>query len=293
MSNRLFNFLILKRKFLILSIFSYSVICALLIGNSWDLNAHLLFGKSTFNYLFSFGTIDNKEYVNLREYNSSSYWTIVYFITQLFPKNLELNIFNLINLFVSWLTLIGFYKFGKILYNKDIGMIFFIILFFYPVFFGHMAINPKDTILAFCHIWIFYLVLYYLKNQSKNLKSNKILWKIGFLLAVGTGIQLFFIVSLFPVFFFILLEILIFKKIISEKFSIKFFLKDFLFVFVIFYAVLILFWIDAHGNIIIDPFKLLIKALEADRGWPANMLNGKVFFSKEPPLDYIITSFFF
>ena len=293
MSNRLFNFLASKRKFLILSIFSYSVICALLIGNSWDLNAHLLLGKSTFNYLFSFGIIDNKEYVNLREYNSSSYWTIVYFITQLFPKNLELNIFNLINLFVSWLTLIGFYKLGKILYNKDIGIIFFIILFFYPVFFGHMAINPKDTILAFCHIWIFYLVLYYLKNQSKNLKSNKILWKIGFLLAVGTGIQLFFIVSLFPIFFFILLEILIFKKIISEKFSIKIFLKDFLFVFVIFYTILILFWIDTHDNIIIDPFKLLIKALEADRGWPANMLNGKVFFSKEPPLDYILTSFFF
>ena len=88
MSNKLFNFLLAKRRFLILSLFSYSVICALLIGYSWDLNAHLLLGKSTFNYLFSFGTIDNKEYVNLREYNSSSYWTIVYFITQLFPKNL-------------------------------------------------------------------------------------------------------------------------------------------------------------------------------------------------------------
>ena len=39
-------------------------------------------------------------------------------------------------------------------------------LLFYPLFFGHMAFNSKDTILAFSHVWIFYYVLKYLKNQN-------------------------------------------------------------------------------------------------------------------------------
>lgn len=291
MINKILSFVLVKKKFLLSLLFIYSLICALLIGDSWDLNDHLIMGKSTFNYLFSLGQIDNKENVYLREFYSSSYWAVVYFITQFFPKNFDLTIFKLINLLVGWLTIFGFYKFGKILFNREIGLIFFIILLFYPIFFGHMAINPKDTILAFCHIWIFYLILRYLKKQKKF--STKIVWRLGLLLSLGTGIQLYFIMSLLPVLIFLFFEVFYFKKLLCQTFKVKIFLRDLVLTFLIFYFFLILFWVDTHNNIFLEPFKLFVSGLAAPHGWPANLLNGNIFYSNGVPVNYILINFFY
>ena len=54
---------------------------------------------------------------------------------------------HIINLFFSLGAIFGVGKFGKELFNKKVGKIIFLILFFYPIFFGHMAINGKDTII--------------------------------------------------------------------------------------------------------------------------------------------------
>ena len=276
-------------NFFLFALITYSIACAVLIGNSWDLEHHLLLGKSTFNYLFSFGLLN--ENITYREYYSSLYWTIVYFFSQFFPKNFEYEIFRLVNLFVGWLALFGFYKFGKILFNKDVGIIFFITLFFYPIFFGHMAINPKDTILAFCHIWIFYFVILYLKKQNNNFNSIKIISKVSFLLALGMGIQLYFLASLFFIFVFIFLEIFFFHKIINKDFSLAKFIKDFFYILFIFYFILILFWIDTHGNIIIKPFELFLESFSTSRGWPVNLINGELFYSSNAPKNYLLVSF--
>jgi 4-amino-4-deoxy-L-arabinose transferase-like glycosyltransferase len=291
--NNFYHFIELKKNFLLKLLIIYSVICSVILGESWDINEHLLLGKSTFNYLFSFGIINDDSYVNLREFYSSSYWSVVYFITQLFPKNIELTIFNLINLLIGWFTLIGFYKFGKILFNKKIGVLFFITLFFHPIFFGHISINPKDTILAFCHIWVFYLIFLYLEKQSKNYNTTKIIWKIGILFAVGTGIQLYFLASLIPIFFFLFFEIFYYKKIIYKNFNIKKFFLDVFFIFLIFYIMLIVFWIDTHDNIIFKPFELFVESFNTSRGWPTNIYNGNLIFSIDAPKKYIfITTLF-
>ena len=284
--NKVVNYNINKKIILFLLV-SYSIICSLIIGNSWDINPHLQQGKSTFNYLLSFGKINNDTYVNLREFNSPSYWTIVYFITQFFPKSIELEIFKLINLIISWLSLIGFYKLGKILYNKHLGYIFLLNLYFYPIFFGHTAINPKDTILLFCHIWIVYLGTFYLKKQNINYDLKKTLYKVGILIAIGSGIQLYFIASLFPFFIFIFLEIFFFKKFINNNFNILKFFKDLFIIFFIFYFIFIFFWIDAHDNILIKPIELFRESFDAQRGWPLNIVNGKIFYTKETPFYYI------
>ena len=92
-----------------------------------------------------------------------------------------------------------------------------------------MGFNPKDTILAFCHVWIFYSILKYLKNQTGKYVAN-----IGILAAMGTGIQLFFLGSLIPIFIFLICEIFIFKKIIYTNFDKKKFLYDLLKCFFIF-----------------------------------------------------------
>lgn len=241
MNKKIYNFALNNKTILIFFLIIYSIYCSLNVGSSWDLRSHLLLGKSTFDYIFSFGKINNDSYVNLREYNSSSYWTFVYFLTQFFPKNFDLKIFNLINLSISWLTLIGFYKLGKILFNNKIGIILFLLLYFNPTFFGHMSINPKDTILAMAHIWIFYLIILYLRKQNNFYDSKKIIYKISFLLAIATGIQLYFIVSLIPIFIFLIFEIFFFKYIHNKLFNKKKFIKDLILTLIIFYFFLIFF----------------------------------------------------
>ena len=77
-----------------------------------------------------------------------------------------------------------------------------------------MGFNPKDTIIAFSHVWIFYSILKYLKNQTNRYVTN-----IGILAALGTGIQPFFLGSLIPIFIFIICDIFIFKKIVIENFN--------------------------------------------------------------------------
>ena len=186
-----------KQIILLFFLFLFSLYCAVTIGQSWDEQFHLLQGKITFDYLFSFGRIDKD--IFYREFYSPIYWSIQYFFTQIFPSKYQIESSHLINLIFSLSAIFAIGKVSKELFNKKVSKIVFLILFFYPVFFGQMGFNPKDTILAFCHVWIFYSILKYLKNQT-----NKYVANIGILAAMGTGIQLFFLGSLIPIFIFTL-----------------------------------------------------------------------------------------
>ena len=146
-----------KQTILLFFLFSFSAYCALIIGKSWDEGTDLLHGKSTLNYLFSLGKFD--KYFWGREYYSGFYWSLQYLLTTVFPSKYQIEVSHLTNLIFSFATIIGIAQLGKELFNKRVGKIIFLILFFYPVFFGHMAINGKDTIIAFSHIWILYFIL--------------------------------------------------------------------------------------------------------------------------------------
>ena len=152
-----------KQKILIFFLFLYSAYCALLIGQSWDENFHFSQGKITFNYLLSFGRIDKD--IFYREFYSPIYWTLQYFLAQIFPAKYQIESSHLVNLIFSLSAIFALAKLSKELFNKEVSKIVFLILFFYPIFFGQMGFNPKDTILAFCHLWIFYSLLRYLKNN--------------------------------------------------------------------------------------------------------------------------------
>ena len=54
----------------------------------------------------------------------------------------------MINVIISFGAIIGIGKLSRELFNKQVGRIVFLISYFYPVFFGHMLFNNKDTILA-------------------------------------------------------------------------------------------------------------------------------------------------
>lgn len=282
-----------NQKNLIKILAIYSIICALLIGNSWDLSSHILLGKSVLNYLLSFGIINNDNYTHYREFYSPSYWTMVYFFIQMFPHKYAFLIFKLFNLLIGWLALIGFYKLNKKLFNKVIATISFLLLYFHPIFFGHLAINPKDIVLAACHIWVFYLILEYFEKQKEFFNSTKIILKISFCLAIGTGVQLYFAASLLPIIFFVIFDVFILKKTLNNNFVISKFLKDFFIVLFFSYIILIFFWVDTHSNIFLRPFELFLDSFSTTRGWSANLLNGNIFYSLEASKLYVFLMTFY
>ena len=153
-----------KQKILFLFLVCFSIYCALAIGQSWDEEFLVNQGRITLNYLLSLGRIDVD--LHLREYYSPIYYSLKFLLTQIFPISYRIEASHLINLIFSLSAIIAIKKLSKELFNEDVGNYVFLILFFYPIFFGHMAFNSKDTIVTFSHVWIFYLSIKYLKKQN-------------------------------------------------------------------------------------------------------------------------------
>ena len=216
-------------KIILFSLICYSIYCALIIGESWDEEYNLTHGRATLNYLFSLGKIN--ENVHYGNYYSSSFWSLQYFLKQIFPQKYQIEIVHLINLCFSFGVIFGIGNLCKVLFNKKVGKIVFLILIFYPIFFGHMSMNGKDTILAFCHVWIFYLILRYLKKQHVTSKVNYYISLIAILAAIASGIQLVFLGSLLTIFLFVLVDIFLLKKFSSYNFDKKKFFFSCVYIF--------------------------------------------------------------
>ena len=281
------------QKILLLFLIIFSIYCAITIGETWDENFHINQGKVIIDYLFSLGAIDKD--ILYRENYSSIYWSLSYLIIKQFPSLYHIEISHLINSLVSISTIIGVGKLSQELFNKKVGKIVFLILFFYPVFFGHMAINSKDTILAFSHVWITYLLLRYLKNQYSLVKSKKYIIFLSILAAMATGIQLVFVGSLIPIIIFFIIDIFFTKKIVNKNFNIKKLIYDFIKFCIIFYALLVFFWIDIHTNIFTSPFRILIATLSESywTGWPFNLSNGNFYMAENVPNYYLLINYIF
>jgi len=276
-----------KQKTLFLFLIIFSVYCALTIGKAWDEDHLITQGKIAINYLLSLGRIEDD--IFRREYYSPIYYSLKFLFIQIFPIKYQIEASHLINLIFSIGVVVGIKKLSKELFNENVGKIVFLILFFYPIFYGHMAFNSKDTIIALCHVWIFYLCIRYIKKQYIKNKANNYIYFIAVLSAVGTGINLFFLGSLIPILLFLFIDIFFLKKITCKAFNKKKFLIDLGKSFVIFYILLVIFWIDTHPNIFILPFKFFSDWAFGDfwRGYPYILVNGDYFVYKEIPKSYL------
>ena len=275
-----------NKKIIFYILILFSSFCAISIGYSWDEGFLINQGKVTANYLLSLGLSDPDNFFR-REFYSPIYYSLRYLFVQAFPAAYQIEAGHLVNLFFSFATIIGIKKICEDFFNKEVGLIVFLILFFFPAFFGHMGFNSKDTIIAFCHVWIFYLAIKYLKSHQ----SSKIYY-ISVLSAVGTGINLFFLGSLLPLIVFFLLEKFVYKKFNYKELNIKKFLGDIAKGFLIFYFTLVLFWIDTHPNIFILPFKFFYEWAFSDlwRGYFYILLNGDYYLYKDIPKSYLLTN---
>ena len=281
------NFKYLVLIFLIV----YSSWCALNIGMHWDANTHLNSGANKLRYLFSFGRVEN--FAHFDKYFPGVSFAIYAFIIKIFPQNFKIEILHFVNLIYSISGIIVFCHVTKKLFNKKFRDVFFLVLITFAVYFGHMAINLKDAVMATSYLWVYYLTFKYLKKQDKfNLESLLI---FSFILSVGTGVRLVFISSLLPLIILTLIEIHIFKKIIKKSFDIKKFYFDLFRIIILFYLILLIFWAETHENILLLPFKILIDSLQTDKliGVGYSILNGDIFTLDQSPKSYFLINLFF
>ena len=272
----------------------FALYCALITGSSLDEGFEMTRGNERLKYLFSGLSLENYWTSQFDEFYPGFYDTFAIFITKIFPKKISIEIFHLTNSIFSILTVFGAYKITSILFNKDVGKIVFIICFLNPSFFGHMAINSKDTIVAFANIWTTYILLRYIKKQNLNNTSTNYVILAGLALGLGTGVRIPFAATLVPIFFFIIIEILFLKNITSNKFSFSKFSQHSCVVLLIAYLITVSCWPHAHENIFTEPLNLFLTQIKnIPYGVPWLLFNGNIYDTNNLPLYYIPISFFY
>ena len=237
----------IKKKieiFLLILIFFYSLYCSISIGASWDEFYHYENGDNIFRYIFSLGTLEYRSANFI--YHYGFYDFLASFFSKNFTKNFLVESHHIFNLFFSIGSIFGIYQVTKKLFNLKIAKICFLLCFFNPIYFGHFSINPKDTIIAFSYIWIFYIILKYFESLGDfNKRVNYVTYLI-FLLSLGLSIRLTFLVLLLPLFLILLIEF--FKK--ENIKNLKFLLIDLIIIFVSSFIITIIFLLDTHVNIL-------------------------------------------
>ena len=271
----------------------FALYCAITIGSSWDEIFEMRVGKERFKYLFSFGSYKYFDFYNSRFY-PGFYNTLAIFVSKMFPIKYEIEIWHLTNTVFSILSIVGIYKITSNLFNKKVGKIVFLLCFINPIFFGHMAMNSKDTIIVFANVWSTYVFLRYMQNQNFSNKRNRYVLLGGLAVGFGTGVRLPFIATLFPLIIFFLLDKFFFKKICTFKFSIKKFAFDLTKVLIIAYLITISTWPHVHNNIFIEPFKIFIDQTSPEAfGVNWLLLNGNFVNTSSVPKLYILINFFY
>ncbi len=287
---KLSKFINKKKELLFLAIIlSFSIYCSLIVGMSWDEPYHYRNGENIYKYIFSFGKL-SYESANF-PFHFGFYDFFSTLITKNFSSKYIIESHHLINLSFSLGTVFGIYKLSKFFFNKEIAKLSFIFLFFNPIFFGHFSINSKDTIVAFSHVWFFYILIKYFENLNNNLKRTNLVFLLAFIFSLGLSIRLTFIFSLFPIFIILILDFLIFRIFLKKISFQKSILFDLLIFFLISVSITLLFWPDTHKDIFSLPFVFVKNYFNnffsSSFSLPFGILNGHIYSTSNTPNSYI------
>ena len=262
---------------LIASLSLFAIFCSINIGMSWDEPQNHFNGAIRANYLksFAFGKFEFSG--GWAQFHPGLYDTFNFIITDLllkiFPAKL-IGIKHLINLSFSFLTLIGLFLISKKNFNKEIAYLATFFCFINPFFFGHTAINPKDTIICFALIWFTYSVYMYCVNFED--KRLKFLILASFFMGFGLGTRASFFVITAP----IILSALIFIITNKNRYGVNQIFKKIFFDIFIFgsisFSLMILAWPYVHAD-----FGVLLETVINSTKWIAGpifeMMNGNIF----------------
>jgi len=281
---------------ILLPLVIFSIYCSLILGMAWDEPYFYEIGINRLKYILSFGNYEYREFshgANIYQF-PGFYDTLTAFISQMIPKKYEIETHHLINLFFSFITILGITKITKSIFNSKVSKIVFLILFLNPIFFGHMSINTKDTIIAFSNVWATYFIIRYLQTQSSEIRRKHFSMLIGIAIGFGIGSRIISLATFAPIFILIFLDIFFIKIIRDKKFSINNFFKDFLKIFLIVYFIMIIFWPNVHSNIFILPFKFFLESLnDTSYGIAWGFLDGEIYKTINTPRLYLLINLFY
>ena len=179
----------------------FAIFCSMNIGMSWDEPQNHWQGAIRADYLksFNFGEFKFKP-GGWSEVEPGLYDTFHFFIANLFIKIFPgklIGIKHLINLTFSFSALIGLFVLSKKIFNKEIAYLTTLLCLLNPFFFGHISINPKDTISCFALVWFAYYAYKYCINFDK--KRLKFLILASVFMGVGVGTRLPFFAVPVPI----------------------------------------------------------------------------------------------
>ena len=202
------NFVFKTLIYILLILAFYS---CFLIGFSVDEYFHHINGLVRFKYLFSLGDFDKFNFRN-NQYYPGLYDTLVYSISHIFliiNKNIFINylpqLMHVINYVFSLFGIIGLYIFTKKIFNDNVAVISVLLSLLNPFFFGHLSMNPKDIIIFSSLIWFCYFFYKYSMEDKKILRN---IFFASIFVGIGCGVRLTFLVIIFPVVIFGLIQLL-------------------------------------------------------------------------------------
>ena len=275
----------------------FAIFCSVDIGMSWDEPQRHWQGAIRADYLksFSFGKFEFKP-GGWSEIEPGLYDTFSFFISDLllkiFPGKL-LGIKHFTNLIFSCLTLIGLFLISKKIFNKKIAYLATLLCLLNPFFFGHMAINPVDTIISFALVWFAYSTYMYCINFEKGRLPFLIL--AAFFMGFGAGTRLPFLSVPIPIIISALIFIIITNNTKFREYQIyKKIFFDFLIFFLITFFIMTLAWPYVHTSphILLDALNPL-NSFKYPYGPVLEIINGSYFELLNTPRTYFFSFFIF
>ena len=282
---------------IIIFLLLFSVYCALNIGLSWDEVQRHWQGAMRTDYFKSleFGKFEFKR-GGWSEIEPGLYDTFNFAITDLllkiFPGKL-IGIKHSINLTFSLLSLIGLFLLSKKIFNKEIAYLATLLCFLNPFFFGHMSMNPIDTIISFSLIWFAYSIYLYCVNFEK--KRLRFLILASFFMGFGLGTRLPFLIVPVPIMLTALIYVI--SKYSSKFENYKIYKKiffDFLIFTSIAFFLMVLAWPFFHNtpSILLEAFNIST-VVKYPHGPVQDIINGDYYEMTKTPRTYFFSFFIF
>ena len=269
---------------LILFLLSLGIYCSLVIGVAWDEPYTNFNALSKIEFIKSFG--EDKSYLRWGEFHNPGFYEIILaFTSNLFSKFYVFEIRHLINLILSFLTLLGLYKLVKENFDRQLSLITVLFCLVNPFFFGMMSITVRDMPVCFSLVWSVYFLTKYIENYKENNLKYLILFAIS--VGFGLGSRIGFIINLIPLFFILI------YFCIKENFRLNF--KKIIFdtsIFVFISLIIVFsFWVNAYENPILVLLETIKQTKNLTMGPQTSIIGGEIYETIHTPKSYIFQFF--
>ena len=283
--------------FFIIIIFSLGIYCSTIVGISWDEPSSNAYSLAKINFLKTFG--ENKEYLKYFEtQNPGFYTTILAFVSNLFPKFLVYEVRHLINLLISFFTIVGIYLLVKENFDKRLALLTILFVLINPFFFGLMSITVRDIPVCFAYIWTVYFFFKYTQNFFvKRIKYSILL---GLAIGFGLGARVGFVVNLIPLFLILIFFLILNNKRIKLLSETKNIFLDLITITFFSFIILFSFWVNAYDNPIETLITTITQTLSlsgpeirgSSIGPTMDIINDNIYETKNTPRTYLLSFFF-